>query len=333
MQRNRGRNATVGTARSRRNGRKAHKGSHGMHTGQAPNEAAGRRARDLDSSDDDDSADVCIYAGTVTISAQGPEQRARDLDSGDDDDSADVCIYSGTAIIGAQGPDRALEASDRSGSNREFLQISRAQSYRSALGGEDTDSSDDSSGAVAGSNISDGSASPIVRRPDPYDGKADPLVFDEWKVKVETWAEANGLSKRQVMSYFPLLITGWAKRCFDLYIVPASPSRKYELKEVFEILYEQCCPLGCKLRVHRQLVSARQGSLTVLDFASRIKTLAKHVPYPVDEEFLVTIFYEGLNSPIKAKLIMLKCVPGGNADFEAMVRQARTFEEPVHRLL
>lgn len=186
---------------------------------------------------------------------------------------------------------------------------------------------------VAGSNISDGSASPIVRRPDPYDGKADPLVFDEWKVKVETWAEANGLSKRQVMSYFPLLITGWAKRCFDLYIVPASPSRKYELKEVFEILYEQCCSLGCKLRVHRQLVSARQGSLTVLDFASRIKTLAKHVPYPVDEEFLVTIFYEGLNSPIKAKLIMLKCVPGDNADFEAMVRQARTFEEPVHRLL
>ena len=299
MKKNRGRNATVNTARSGRNGREGQKGSHGMHTGQAPNEAAGR---------------------------------PRDLDSGDDDDSGDVCIYVGTVTIRAQGPDRALEASDWSESDRESLQIVGGQKYRSTLRSDEADSSDDSSGADAGSSISDSSGFPMMRRPDPYDGKADPLVFDEWKVRVETWAEVNGLSRKQVMSCFPLLITGWAERCFDLYIA-RTPAWKWELKEVFETLYEQCCPFDCRLRVHRQLVSARQGNLTVLDFANRIKSLAKHVPYHVDEEFLVTIFYEGLNSPIKAKLAMLKCVPGATIDLGAMIRRARIFEELAHQLL
>lgn len=67
-------------------------------------------------------------------------------------------------------------------------------------------------------------------------------------------------------------------------------------------------------------------NLTVLGFASRIRSLAKNVPYPVDDEFLVTIFFEGLNDPIKAKLIMSKCVPGGDVDLETMIRRANIFE-------
>lgn len=137
-----------------------------MHTGQAPNEAAG--------------------------------QRPRDLDSGDDDDSADVCIFSGTMTIIAQSPDRALEASDQPESGGESLHTMR-QKYISSLRGEDADSSDDSSGTDTGSSTSDGGASFTMRRPDPYDGKADPLAFDEWKAKVETWAKVSGLSRKQEM--------------------------------------------------------------------------------------------------------------------------------------
>ncbi|KAF9645134.1 hypothetical protein BDM02DRAFT_3078062, partial [Thelephora ganbajun] len=143
-----------------------------------------------------------------------------------------------------------------------------------------------------------------------YDGRADQCTFDEWKHNVETWAEVNRLPRKVVMSSFPQFITGYAKTCFDLYVLPSLFSKKWEPKEVFEILQEHCFPLDYKMRVHTQLVLAKQGNLRVIDFVSEIVRLAEHVLYPVNEEFLVSILWTGLNGHIRTGLVLRGIMPG-----------------------
>jgi len=284
MTRNRGREATDGyIASSERSGKKGRKRSYGKRAGQAPNEAAGRRPRDLDPGVDDQSADERLVEPTSS--------RAPDLD-------------------------RAVMASDRPNS-RKVLQTVALQVDRPTLGVEDVDLS-----------ISDSSAS--YRYPPRYDGVADQDVFDDWRSGVEAWAAINEHSPRVVMHCFPLLVTGNALWCFKQYVSPTLHSRKWEPKKVFKVLQKRCFPPDYKLQVHSQLVSATQGNLRVIAFARKIKQLAEHVPYPVDEEFLATIFYTGLDRHIKARLILDGIEPD-SADLETIVHCASKHDDILRR--
>jgi len=115
MPRNRGREATDGyTTSSERSGKKGRKRSYGKRAGQAPNEAAGRRLRDLDPGVDDQSADEHLLVEPTS-------SRAPDLD-------------------------RVVMASDRPNSRKE-LQTVALQADRPTPGVEDVDSSTSDSSA------------------------------------------------------------------------------------------------------------------------------------------------------------------------------------------
>ena len=292
MPRNRGRNAIGYVARSERNNKGGRKRSHGKRTGRVPNEAAGQRPRDPES---------------------------------DVDDPSVPCIYVGTAILGSPGPERAFTASDRSNS-REPPQTVVVQEGRSTSRVEDPDSSDDSSDAETELSTSGSSASPMFPQPRPYDGRPNAAVFDKWKSDVEHWAEINKLSREEVMYCFPKLVTGRAKTCFQDHVVPILRSKKWEPKEVFAILQKECFPAEYRLRVHRQLTSATQGNLRVIEFVCKVLRLAEYLPYRVDKKFLATVIYAGLTLRIKTHLILdrigMDGIERGSVDLETLIERA-----------
>jgi len=241
----------------------------------------------------------------------------RDLDSGVDDQSANARLLVEPTSSRAPNLDRAVKASDRSKS-RKVLQTVTLQADRQTPRVEDTDSS-----------TSDSSA-PYRYPPRVYDGTADQAIFDEWKYSVEDWAEINEHSRKVVMRCFPLLVTGDARLCFERFVSPTLHSRKWEPKEVFEVLQKHCFPSDYKFQVHSQLVSVTQGNLRVMDFSHKIEKLVKHVPYPINEEFLATVFYTGLNSHIRARLILDGIEPG-STDLETMIKRAWKHDDTLHR--
>ena len=279
-------------ARSERNGRDGRKRSRGRHTGQTPNEVAGRRPRDLESGVDNKSAHACATVKSTS-------DRARELD-------------------------RAAMASDRSG-RRKAPQTVRARTKRRAPRIEDPDLGDDSSGAGVGSSTSEASSeSFLCPPPRPYDGKADQDAFDEWSFRVENWAEINELSRKEVMCWFPQFVTGDALCCWQEHVFPSLHSRKWKLKEVFEVLQSRCFPANHKFHLYKQLVLATQGDLSALDFGNKIQRLARHFPY-ANDEFLAAIFHAGLDSRIRARLI-LDGIYFGGADLETLIKRASEHE-------
>jgi len=309
MPRNRGRKASVDVARSERDrGREARKRSHGKHTGRVPNEAAGRRSRDLDTGVDDQSAPTRL----LVVSTSGR----------------------------AQGPERAVRASDRSGSSR-VLQTAKVRADRPTSRAEDPDSSDsdsDSSSSDSDSSSSDSdSSASSISLPDPYDGKPDQRVFDGWVFKVKNWASLKKLPRRAVMYLFPRLVTGEAERCFRQYVVPTSFSRKWKPKEVFKLLQEHCFPYDHKVRLYRQLRSAKQGNRKVAAYAEEVEFLAGHLPH-VSKKFLAIVFWEGLNYRIREKVVMMDEIELGRIDLQTLIRRALVAERacrirPVRGLL
>ena len=281
MPRNRGRKASVDVAGSvKDHGREARKRSRGKHTGRAPNEAAGRRPRDLDTGVDDQSAFPRFPVASTGSRARGPE--------------------------------RAVKASDRSMSSK-VLQTVNVQTNRPTSRVEDSDSStsdSDSSASDSDSSTSDSDSSTFsISPPDPYDGRPDQRVFDEWAFYVENWVSLEKLSRKEVMYYFPRLVTGEAKQCFQKYILPTLGSRKWKPKEVFELLQEHCFPDDHKVRLYEQLRLAKQGNRKVIDYAEEVRFLAKHLPY-VSKEFLALVFWSGLNPRIRRALSSDGIKPG-----------------------
>jgi len=65
------------------------------------------------------------------------------------------------------------------------------------------------------------------------------------------------------MYFLPQLITGEAERCFRRYVLPTFYSRKWKPKEVSKLLQEHCFPDDHKVRLYKQLRSAKQGNRKV----------------------------------------------------------------------
>ena len=283
-------------ARSERNGREGQRRSRGKRTERASNEAASQRPRDLKPGVDDQSA-------YVRATVKPTSNKAPDLD-------------------------QAAMANDRS-EGETALQIVKVQTKRPIPRAQDPDLSDDSSDAETCSSFSDTSSGPSAfPQPRPYDGQANQDVFDEWTFRVEIWAELNELSRKEVLRWFPQLVSGNALWCFQRYVFPSLHLRKWKLKEVFEVLQERCFPINHKLGLHRKLVSATQGNLRVLEFAGRIEGLARHLPYA--EEFLAAVFYAGLNNRIRARLIF-DGIYFGTVDLETLIKRAAVHESDLCR--
>jgi hypothetical protein len=243
-------------------------------------------------------------------------RRPRDLDTGVDDQSASSRLIVSSTSSRAQGPERAVKAGDRSKSNK-VLPAAKGHKDRPVPRVEDSDSSGCDSDSSA--SDSDSSASPISP-PDPYDGKPDQRVFDVWVYKVEHWASLAELSRKEVMCWFPRLVTGEAEQCFQEHVLPTLYSRKWEFKEVFEILQEHCFPFDHKVKLYEQLKSVKQGNRKVIVYAGEVRFYAKHLPY-VSEEFLALVFWAGLNRHTQSKLIMHGVKPN-RAGLKTLIRRA-----------
>lgn len=281
-------------ARSERDGREGQKRSRGKHAGRVPNESARRRPRDLGSGVDNNSAHP-----RPTVKTSG---RASDLD-------------------------QAALASDRS-KGRKALATVQVQTRSSAPRVEDTDSSDDDSSDTGtdSSTTDTRSVSPFFPPPRPYDGRADRDAFDIWEDRVKCWAECNELSDKEVMYLFPLLVSGKAKACFMSNFAPSRwlPPREQTLKEILKVIHEECFP-NYKMTSHEELVLATQGNLGVREFAHKLRSLARRLPY-INDQFLAATFFLRVHKYIRVRFI-LDGMEQDCGDFETLVKYASRYED------
>jgi hypothetical protein len=256
------------------------------------------------------------YAGRAPSEAAGRRPR----DSGVDAQSASARLLVASTGSRAQRPERAVEASDRS-SEGEVLQTTETEADSPPL----TDRGSDSS-----ASDSDSSSYPPVRFPKPYDGRPDQRVFDTWVFYVKNWASLKGLRSREVMAFFPQLLTGDAMQHYMREVAPGLRSKKWKPKEVFKILQKKCFPPDHKVKLYHQLKSARQGNRRAKIFAEQLTFLARHLPY-VSEEFLALVFWAGLNRRILSLLVQCGIEPG-ELDLETLVERASRCQRALQQL-
>ena len=289
-------------ARSETDGRDGQKRSHGTRTGRTPNESAGRRPRDLESGVDHKSA----HARTTSKLTSGR----------------------------APGLDQATMASDRP-KGREALDTVQVRTKKPPPRVEGSDSSDDSSDTGTDSSYTDSSSMfSLFPPPSPYDGRADRHVFDLWELQVKLWAERNKLSDKEVMYLFLPLVSGKTKTCFMWNFATPSryrPPRKQTLKEILEVIHEECFPPRYKTTLHKELMSATQGNLGVREFADELRSLAKRLPY-VGDQCLAAIFFVGVHKYIRVRFI-LDGMKQDSTDLETLVDYASRYEDARRMLV
>ena len=113
-------------------------------------------------------------------------------------------------------------------------------------------------------------------------------------VQSENWASLGKLPRKAVTWFFPRLVTGEAERCFRQYVLPTFYSRKWKPKDVSKLLQEHCFPNDHKVKLYKQLRSAKQGSRKVTAYDEEVEFLARHLPR-INKEFLAIVFWADLN--------------------------------------
>ena len=251
------------------------------------------------------------HAGRAPNQAVG--RRPRDPGSGVDSRSPIVRLLVEPTSSRPLDLDQAAMAGDRPG-GRKALNTVKERTKRPTRRVEDPDTSTSSSPL------------PDIPLPSPYDGRPDQRAFDAWAYEVTVYVKHYKLSDDQVMCIFHHLVSGNALSCFMTYFTPSRypPSREWSLKEVFKVLQKECFPPDHKMTLHKQLMSATQGNLSVKGFVSELRFRARHLPY-VSEQCLAAIFFVGVHKYIRIRLIR-DGMGQDDTDLETLKEHAQRYE-------
>ena len=130
-----------------------------------------------------------------------------------------------------------------------------------------------------------------INTPAVYDGTPNLEKFDGWTYEVDTWCLWNNVDSKDTVLVLAQFLSGKAHCFFMMHV--ATVQKKWDLKAVYEGLFDYCFLAHFKLELHKKLRKTYQGNLTVWDYAQELETLALHFPDVSDRE-ITQIFWEGI---------------------------------------
>ncbi|KAJ7430073.1 hypothetical protein B0H11DRAFT_1638345, partial [Mycena galericulata] len=132
-----------------------------------------------------------------------------------------------------------------------------------------------------------------------YDGTANFDKFEQWTYEVDTWLEFNAVPSRWVVRLVSGFVSGPASDYFMDFV--ATDHRSYKMKQIYSGLFVYCFPVDMRRNMHRDLLTAKQGSdETIRNFIRRTTRLSKRLS-DVSDRQIVQIVWDGAQSYLRVK--------------------------------
>ncbi|KIL62363.1 hypothetical protein M378DRAFT_44130, partial [Amanita muscaria Koide BX008] len=156
-----------------------------------------------------------------------------------------------------------------------------------------------------------------------YDGTPSLEKFDDWTYEVDTWCLWNEVDSKDAVMVLAQFLSGKARRFFMTHV--ATNLGRWDLKAVYEGLFDYCFPTHFKLELREKLRKTYQGSWTVRDYARELENLALRFPDVTDRE-ITQIFWEGIKPDLRCYLREKGLSPERH-DLERLIKYASRREE------
>ena len=111
-----------------------------------------------------------------------------------------------------------------------------------------------------------------IKKPLVWDGTPNLNTFDRWIYEVDTWCELVQIDDEDAVKIMVQYMSGEAARFFMKHV--AMNRASWSTKSVYEGLFDYCFPPRFKQQLRRKMMTARQGSQRVRDYARELESLA-----------------------------------------------------------
>ncbi|KAJ7581639.1 hypothetical protein C8J56DRAFT_1100990 [Mycena floridula] len=137
-----------------------------------------------------------------------------------------------------------------------------------------------------------------VKTPTIYDGSPDIKVFDKFCFELDNWRELLDISDSVAVKMASNFLSDKASDFFMDHV--ARKQHKWNIPKVYDAMFEYCFPSDIKERLRAELVSLKQGSRNIQDFAVDIESRARRFP-DMTARTLVQILWDGVPQFIRVK--------------------------------
>lgn len=161
-----------------------------------------------------------------------------------------------------------------------------------------------------------------IDNPPIYKGVPNLDEFDHWIFAVKVWVKRMGLSKKWAVRLLVNFVGDKASVFYMKYV--ALKPKKWNLRRIFNALFDYCFPPDYKLQLRQRLMRSYQGRSYFRDFARDIQTLAKRFP-DVNKRQQVQIIWDGAAQYIRLEWMKACCSPE-RTSLKELIRRAIHFE-------
>ncbi|XP_074314487.1 uncharacterized protein LOC141649704 [Silene latifolia] len=143
--------------------------------------------------------------------------------------------------------------------------------------------------------------------PRTYNGKVDPVVFEDWVRGMDKLFEAVNCPDKWKVGFVVYYLVGQA----DLWWETVKEKRNEEgfgWAEFKELLRSKFYPVSLRRQKEEEFNSLRQGSMSVMEYAAKFMELSRFAPHMVaTEELRMNCFERGLNWSLRDRLSTHTC--------------------------
>ncbi|KIL54135.1 hypothetical protein M378DRAFT_19176 [Amanita muscaria Koide BX008] len=167
-----------------------------------------------------------------------------------------------------------------------------------------------------------------IKKPFVWDGTPNLDTFDRWIYEVDTWCELVRIDDGDAVKILVQFMSGEAAKFFMKHV--AMNRTKWTTKSIYEGLFDYCFPPRFKQQLRRKMVTARQGTQRVRDYARELESMAMRFP-DVTEREVRDILWHGMNTYIRVHLIGKGLGPE-RTPLERLIKHAHRHEEAMDAL-
>ncbi|XP_074289104.1 uncharacterized protein LOC141614244 [Silene latifolia] len=144
--------------------------------------------------------------------------------------------------------------------------------------------------------------------PRTYDGKIDPVVFEDWVRGMDKLFKAVNCPDKWKVGFAVYYLVGQADLWWET-VKEKKNEEGFGWSEFKELLRSKFYPVSLRRQKEEEFNSLRQGSMSVMEYAAKFMELSRFAPHMVaTEELRMNRFERGLNWSLRDRLSTHTCL-------------------------
>lgn len=164
-----------------------------------------------------------------------------------------------------------------------------------------------------------------MKHPEPYDGKQDIEIFDNWVLSVTNYADIMRIRERTMIRMMLEYVTGDAKMFYLKYV--AGRADEWNYQTIFPAIFDYCFPKDFMKRLRIKWNNLAQGKRRVRDYLREIEMIARKFG-EMSERTLVLKFWDGLDPELREIMALMNAEPEVD-DINEMAEKAEQAERSL----